>query len=226
MRAPEWGPGPVAANSISSAFYMFAYEFLFRGFLLFPCLAAMPAPWAIAINVALYALAHVPKGRREVSGIDSRSASWSAWRRSTTGSIWAAFLIHLVMSQLNDYLAVRANPEMRFAFKGLHSVNVLVTGATGYVGQRLAFRLAEGGATVHALCRSPDKAKALTHERIRVFFGDIEDRESLENGRGRVPAGLPRGGAGQRLGEGPRSLPPGQCRRHRQCPGNRSFPRH
>lgn len=58
-------------------------------------------------------------------------------------------------------------------------MNVLVTGATGYLGQRLAFRLAEGGDTVHALCRSLEKARALTHERIRVFPGDIEDRNSL-----------------------------------------------
>jgi nucleoside-diphosphate-sugar epimerase len=56
---------------------------------------------------------------------------------------------------------------------------VLVTGATGYVGQRLAFRLAEGGETVHALCRSPEKAKALAHERIKVFPGDIADKDSL-----------------------------------------------
>jgi farnesol dehydrogenase len=58
-------------------------------------------------------------------------------------------------------------------------VTVLVTGATGYVGQRLAFRLAESGATVHALCRSAEKAKALKHDRIRVFPGDIADKESL-----------------------------------------------
>mgnify|MGYP000996062165 CR=1 FL=1 len=31
-----------------------------------------------------------------------------------TGAIWAAFLIHVIMSQLNDYMAVRANPAMRF----------------------------------------------------------------------------------------------------------------
>lgn len=58
-------------------------------------------------------------------------------------------------------------------------MTVLVTGATGYVGQRLAFRLAEGGDTVHALCRSPEKAKALAHQRIKVFPGDIADKDSL-----------------------------------------------
>lgn len=58
-------------------------------------------------------------------------------------------------------------------------MKVLVTGATGYVGQRLAFRLAEDGITVHALCRSPDKAKALAHERIRIFYGDVGNSESL-----------------------------------------------
>jgi membrane protease YdiL (CAAX protease family) len=115
MRVPLWGAGPVAANFVSCLLYMFAYEFLFRGFLLFACLAAMPAWLAIAVNVVLYALAHVAKGPREALGSIPLGIV-VCLASIDTGAIWAAFLIHVIMSQLNDYLAVRANPAMRFGF--------------------------------------------------------------------------------------------------------------
>jgi membrane protease YdiL (CAAX protease family) len=118
MRVPRWGIGPVAANLVSCSLYMFAYEFLFRGFLLFACLAAMPAAFAIAVNIALYVLAQVPKGPREALGSIPLGVVLCL-SAIDTGAIWAAFLIHVIMSQLNDYLAVRANPAMRF---GLGSV--------------------------------------------------------------------------------------------------------
>lgn len=117
MRVPRWGIGPVTANLVSCSLYMFAYEFLFRGFLLFACLAAMPAALAIGINVVLYALAHVPKGPREALGAIPLGLILCL-SAIDTGAVWAAFLIHVIMSQLNDYLAVRANPAMRFAFGG------------------------------------------------------------------------------------------------------------
>jgi membrane protease YdiL (CAAX protease family) len=120
MRVPRWGVGPVAANLLSCSLYMFAYEFLFRGFLLFACLAAMPAVFAVAINIALYVLAHVPKGPREALGSIPLGVVLCL-SAIETGAIWAAFLIHVIMSQLNDYLAVRANPAMRFAFGGAPS---------------------------------------------------------------------------------------------------------
>jgi len=117
MRVPRWGVGPVAANLVSCSLYMFAYEFLFRGFLLFACLAAMPAAFAVAVNIALYVLAHVPKGPREALGSIPLGLVLCL-SAIDTGAIWAAFLIHVIMSQLNDYLAVRANPAMRFGFGG------------------------------------------------------------------------------------------------------------
>lgn len=120
MRVPRWGFGPVAANFVSCGLYMFAYEFLFRGFLLFACLAAMPAAWAIAVNVLLYVLAHAPKGPREALGSIPLGVVLCL-SAIDTGAIWAAFLIHVIMSQLNDYLAVRANPAMRFGLGGAPS---------------------------------------------------------------------------------------------------------
>lgn len=56
----------------------------------------------------------------------------------------------------------------------------LVTGATGYVGGRLAPRLAAAGWTVRALARTPSKlAEAPWVGEDTVIQGDLADRESL-----------------------------------------------
>ncbi len=59
-------------------------------------------------------------------------------------------------------------------------MNVLITGATGFIGSELALYLADQGITVHALCRSEEKArKYIHHPNIIIFKGDIENQESL-----------------------------------------------
>lgn len=59
-------------------------------------------------------------------------------------------------------------------------MKVLITGATGYVGMKLALQLAEGGHTVHAFCRSRERVDILVHKNITVFFGDITDKGSID----------------------------------------------
>lgn len=60
-------------------------------------------------------------------------------------------------------------------------MNVFLTGATGYIGTRLALSLADMGYRVHALYRSEEKAKSLkNHSNIVLFKGDILDAKSLE----------------------------------------------
>ncbi len=65
---------------------------------------------------------------------------------------------------------------------------VLIAGANGYVGSRLAYRLAEKGIFVIALVR--DKTRFNIHEKIHknieVIEGDLLDEESLK----KIPAGL------------------------------------
>lgn len=58
---------------------------------------------------------------------------------------------------------------------------IFITGATGYIGSRLAHRLAEEGHTIHALCRSLPKTHYLDHPNIKIFRGDILDKKPVEN---------------------------------------------
>jgi nucleoside-diphosphate-sugar epimerase len=58
-------------------------------------------------------------------------------------------------------------------------MNVLVTGATGKVGSRLAKRLAARGDRVRALVRDPARAADLRNERVELVQGDLLDAGSL-----------------------------------------------
>ncbi|MDX1477895.1 MAG: NAD-dependent epimerase/dehydratase family protein, partial [Saprospiraceae bacterium] len=61
---------------------------------------------------------------------------------------------------------------------------VFITGATGYIGNRLALRLARNGTVVHALIRSPQKKHYLEHPNIRLCFGDLSCQQFLEDAMG------------------------------------------
>lgn len=65
---------------------------------------------------------------------------------------------------------------MSFEFRGRR---VLVTGATGLIGGRVARRLQAGGARVRVLVRTPAKAGALAASDIEVLRGDMTDSRSL-----------------------------------------------
>lgn len=57
-----------------------------------------------------------------------------------------------------------------------------LTGATGFIGGRLARQLVEAGHEVVALVRSPEKAGALRDLGVTLHPGDIVDKESMRGG--------------------------------------------
>jgi len=59
-------------------------------------------------------------------------------------------------------------------------VRCLVTGATGYIGGRLAPRLLEGGLAIRAMARNPNKLESAGwRDRAEVVRGDLGDPDSL-----------------------------------------------
>jgi len=66
------------------------------------------------------------------------------------------------------------------SFKEINgTMAILITGATGLIGGKLALRLADQGVNVHALYRSAAKAAGLSHPNITIFHGNIEDEKAL-----------------------------------------------
>jgi len=58
-------------------------------------------------------------------------------------------------------------------------MTVFLTGGTGFIGEKLALRLADAGGMVHVLHRTTSDTRRLRHDRIRLFEGDILDTESI-----------------------------------------------
>ncbi|MBA0883332.1 NAD-dependent epimerase/dehydratase family protein [Flavobacterium undicola] len=58
-------------------------------------------------------------------------------------------------------------------------MKILITGATGQIGHKLALTLAEQNNEIHILVRNPNSFNIPKHKNIRVFQGDITDVPSI-----------------------------------------------
>lgn len=58
-------------------------------------------------------------------------------------------------------------------------MKIFITGAAGYIGSKLSLTLADRGHEIHAMVRSIASEKWLMHPNIKVFKGDVLDKESL-----------------------------------------------
>src|SRR5829696_7563860 len=58
-------------------------------------------------------------------------------------------------------------------------MNYFITGATGFLGGVLARQLRAAGHEVHASIRNPQKASELQSLGIKLFQGDVVDKESM-----------------------------------------------
>jgi membrane protease YdiL (CAAX protease family) len=112
IRAKLWSRKMIWQNAHSWAAYLLGYELLFRGILLFPVANVIGVWPAIAVNTALYSATHIPKGLDETIGAAFLGTVLCLLTLST-GTIWIAVVVHIVMAWTNSFTALKYHPEMK-----------------------------------------------------------------------------------------------------------------
>ncbi len=113
IRAKIWTKKTVFINAFGWAIYLFGYEFLFRGVLLFPLVDSIGVWPAIAVNIALYSATHIPKGLDETVGAIPLGLVLCLLTLAS-GTIWIAFLVHVAMAWTNSFTALKFHPEINY----------------------------------------------------------------------------------------------------------------
>jgi membrane protease YdiL (CAAX protease family) len=111
IRAKIWTKNTMIINALGWMLYLFGYEFLFRGILLFPLAEHLGVWTAIAINIALYSATHIPKGLDETIGAMPLGLVLCLLTL-TSETIWIAFWVHVAMAWTNSFTAFKFQPEM------------------------------------------------------------------------------------------------------------------
>lgn len=114
IRISKWRTKTIFLNSFSWLLYLLSYEFLFRGILLYSCLDTFGITGSIIINIIIYASAHIPKGLMETIG-SLPIGALLCYITISTGNIWAAVVLHLIMALSNDYVSLYQNPKMKIS---------------------------------------------------------------------------------------------------------------
>lgn len=112
LRIQTWNVKMIIIYATSWAAYLFGYELLFRGLLFIPLVDTLGVWPAIAINVALYGLSHVPKGGHETIGAFILGLVLCLITLQT-GTLWVAFFVHVILALSNSFIALAFHPEMK-----------------------------------------------------------------------------------------------------------------
>jgi len=113
IRAKNWTKKTFYVNLFGWAIYLFGYELLFRGVLLFLLVDAVGVPIAISINVMMYAISHIPKGLSETIGAIPLGLVLCVLSL-LSGTIWIAFFVHIALSFTNSLTALAHHPEITY----------------------------------------------------------------------------------------------------------------
>lgn len=113
IRVKNWTRKIFYINLLGWLIYLFGYELLFRGILLFPLAKTMGIWPAITINVALYSATHIPKGLAETIGAIPLGLVLCLLTLAS-GMIWIACIVHVALAWTNSLTALNYHPEIHY----------------------------------------------------------------------------------------------------------------
>lgn len=116
IRINNWTAGLLFKNSFGWFIYLLAYEFLYRGILLFGLLDAFGVWPAIMVNTIIYSLAHLPKGNREALAAIPFGILL-CYLTIKTETIWISVIVHVALALSNDYFALAESKVMKLVKK-------------------------------------------------------------------------------------------------------------
>ncbi|MBN1837615.1 MAG: CPBP family intramembrane metalloprotease [Spirochaetales bacterium] len=110
MRLTEWTRPLVAYNLLLWALFLVAYEFMYRGLLLYGLLP-YGVGLSLTVNAALYSLTHIQKGLTETLAAAPFGLALCLLTLAT-GSFWTAAAIHVSLAVGNGLGAIRFRPDI------------------------------------------------------------------------------------------------------------------
>jgi len=116
IRKKEWTKYLLILSALSWVIYIFSYELLFRGYLLFNMCVEFGKWNGVVINIVLYSLVHVPKGWKEAVGSLPLGFLLCVVCLHA-GNIWPAFIAHACLALSNEWFALATHPSIHLVNK-------------------------------------------------------------------------------------------------------------
>lgn len=114
IKSAKWTGSLFLLNITGWAFYLLAYEFLFRGILLFECFESFGFWPAVAINITIYSAIHMVNGKDQAIGA-LFFGSIASYLTLTGGTVLIPLFMHIALSGFSDYFSIKMNPDIGFS---------------------------------------------------------------------------------------------------------------
>ncbi len=113
IREPTWTRRLAAQSLAATTTYLLGYEAFFRGLITLGLVSLLGVWPGLSIATAIYVTQHLRKPAAEAFACLPMGFFFGLMTLQT-GSVWAAWLVHVLVATTNEVLSARENPELNY----------------------------------------------------------------------------------------------------------------